>query len=122
MKIFSLSSALCIQAPVNMKTEMKNMSALLILVLLCSLQLVSSAPEATRVGSECCVKYDNKRIPLAKVVSYYRTSSTCAKPAVVFVTEAGKKVCMDPTASWVNSHASKVDKRSTTTTSMPTTA
>ncbi|KAG7468485.1 hypothetical protein MATL_G00143240 [Megalops atlanticus] len=105
-----------------MKTEMKNKSALLILVLLCSLQLVSSAPLGPDAGSECCVKYYPKRIPLNKVASYYRTSSTCIKPAVVFVTEAGKKFCMDPTASWVNSHASKVDKRSTTTTSMPTTA
>ncbi|XP_036399082.1 C-C motif chemokine 3-like 1 [Megalops cyprinoides] len=101
---------------------MKNMSALLILVLLCSLQLVSSGPIAPGTGSDCCPKYDNKKIPLAKVVSYYRTRSTCAKPAVVFVTEAGRRFCVDPSESWVSSHASKVDSRSTTTTSMPTTA
>ncbi|XP_036400120.1 C-C motif chemokine 3-like 1 [Megalops cyprinoides] len=93
---------------------MKNMSALLILVLLCSLQLVSSAPLASEAGSDCCVKYYTKRIPLAKVVSYSRTRSTCAKPAVVFVTEKGRRLCVDPSASWVKSHVSQVDHRSTT--------
>uniref|UniRef100_A0A0E9XZX3 Chemokine interleukin-8-like domain-containing protein n=1 Tax=Anguilla anguilla TaxID=7936 RepID=A0A0E9XZX3_ANGAN len=49
------------------------------------------------------------------VVSWHKTSSSCAKAAYVFVTKRGRLICVDPTHSWVRSHAAKVDSRSATT-------
>ncbi|XP_035273442.1 C-C motif chemokine 3-like 1 [Anguilla anguilla] len=90
-----------------MNTAMK-LSALLILVLLCSLELVSS-DKASDVGANCCPRYDKtKKIPLAMVVSWHKTSSSCAKAAYVFVTKRGRRICVDPTHSWVKSHAAQV--------------
>ncbi|XP_035273435.1 C-C motif chemokine 4-like [Anguilla anguilla] len=96
-----------------MNTAMK-MSALLILVLLGSLELVSSA-ESANEGAVCCTSYATKKIPLAMVVSWHKTSSSCAKAAYVFVTKRGKRICVDPTDGWVRSHAARVDSRSATT-------
>ncbi|XP_064191994.1 C-C motif chemokine 17-like [Anguilla rostrata] len=89
-----------------MNTAMK-LSALLILVLLGSLELVSSA-EGANAGADCCTKYDKTKIPLAMVVSWHKTSSRCAKAAYVFVTQRGKRICVDPTHGWVRSHAAQV--------------
>ncbi|KAI1890074.1 hypothetical protein AGOR_G00169470 [Albula goreensis] len=96
-----------------MNSEMKNMSTLLIMALLCSVELVSSSQSA-ETGKDCCMRYETKRVPLAMVVSFYRTSSSCAKPAFVFVTKRGKHICVDPSTAWVNSHVTAVGKRSTT--------
>ncbi|KAI1890071.1 hypothetical protein AGOR_G00169440 [Albula goreensis] len=95
-----------------MNSEFKNMSTLLILALLCSVELVSSSQSA-ETGKDCCMRYETKRVPLAKVVSFYRTSSSCAKPAIVFVTEAGRHICLDPSDAFVNTQAVKIARRST---------
>ncbi|XP_064191989.1 uncharacterized protein LOC135255141 isoform X5 [Anguilla rostrata] len=96
-----------------MNTAMK-MSALLIVMLLGSLELVSSDKDSW-VGADCCTRYERKRIPLPMVVSWHETSSSCAKAAVVFVTKRGTRICVDPTHDWVRSHAAQVDSRSATT-------
>ncbi|KAJ8394905.1 hypothetical protein AAFF_G00040280 [Aldrovandia affinis] len=92
---------------------MKNTSTLLILVLLCSVELVFSGPVAIETGHKCCMKYETRRIPVAKVVRYYKTSSSCAKAALVFVTERGKHICVDPSDSFVSSQASRMGSRLT---------
>ncbi|KAG5848763.1 hypothetical protein ANANG_G00102870 [Anguilla anguilla] len=96
-----------------MNTAMK-LSALLILVLLGSLELVSSTA-GSDTGADCCTKYEKRKIPLAMVVSWHETSSSCPKAAYVFVTKRGKRICVDPTHGWVRSHAAQVDSRSATT-------
>ncbi|KAG5848762.1 hypothetical protein ANANG_G00102860 [Anguilla anguilla] len=42
------------------------------------------------------------------VVSWHKTSSSCAKAAYVFVTKRGRSICVDPTHGWVKSHAAQV--------------
>ncbi|XP_035273440.1 C-C motif chemokine 17-like [Anguilla anguilla] len=96
-----------------MNTALK-LSALLILVLLGSLERVSSAA-GSGTGADCCISYDKKKIPLARVVSWHKTSSSCAKKAYVFVTKRGRSICVDPTDAWVKRHAAQVDSRSATT-------
>ncbi|XP_035273437.1 C-C motif chemokine 3-like 1 isoform X2 [Anguilla anguilla] len=99
------------------------LSALLIVVLLGSLELVSSDKDSG-VGADCCTRYERKRIPLSMVVSWHETSSSCAKAAVVFVTKRGKHICVNPSEGWVRSHMTQVDSRSrkATTVSLKTTS
>ncbi|KAI1890072.1 hypothetical protein AGOR_G00169450 [Albula goreensis] len=101
-----------------MNSEMKNMSTLLILALLCSVELVSSFHSA-ETGKDCCMRYETKRVPLAMVVSFFRTSSSCPKPAFVFVTKRGKRICVDPSDAFVSSQAARLASRPTK--SIPTT-
>ncbi|XP_076878381.1 monocyte chemotactic protein 1B-like [Brachyhypopomus gauderio] len=92
---------------------MRKLSALLFVLLLCSLQLVSSAPHVNT--ADCCSVVSNVKIPLKKVVSYKLTRSDCATKAIVFETVARKQFCVNPDAVWVSSHVTAVDTRNKTT-------
>ncbi|NWV36120.1 CCL3 protein, partial [Grantiella picta] len=52
----------------------------------------------------CCANYISRRIPLRVIHSAYRTSESCAKPAVVLVTNRGRSICVDPKAPWVQEY------------------
>ncbi|XP_016366927.1 monocyte chemotactic protein 1B-like [Sinocyclocheilus rhinocerous] len=93
---------------------MRSLMCVLFLVLFCSVQMTSSAPHAIGAQSNCCVEFKNVRIPIKQVVSYYWTSSNCAKRAIVFKTVVGREICVDPETTWVNHHVDKVDKKTTT--------
>ncbi|XP_035388054.1 regakine-1-like [Electrophorus electricus] len=98
---------------------MRNLSALLFVLLLCSLQLVSSGPLAR--NPYCCPSVTDKKIPLKKVVSYTLTDSDCAVKGIIFKTVAEKKFCVNPDAVWVSSHVAAVDTRRNTTAKTTTT-
>uniref|UniRef100_A0A673JS60 Monocyte chemotactic protein 1B-like n=1 Tax=Sinocyclocheilus rhinocerous TaxID=307959 RepID=A0A673JS60_9TELE len=81
---------------------MRSLMCVLFLVLFCSVQMTSSAPHAIGAQSNCCVEFKNVRIPIKQVVSYYWTSSNCAKRAIVFKTVVGREICVDPETTWEN--------------------
>ncbi|XP_049339959.1 C-C motif chemokine 13-like [Astyanax mexicanus] len=90
---------------------MRSGSALLLVLLLGSLQLSSSAPHGTSVA-DCCPKLTTvKKIPLKMVVSYTETRSDCALKAIVFTTKL-RNFCVDPDIEWVKSHVAVLKKRS----------
>nr|XP_055049071.1 C-C motif chemokine 4-like [Misgurnus anguillicaudatus] len=94
---------------------MRHLMALMFLVIFCSLQLTLSAPIASDLAkTTCCYKFSNAVIPLKLVKSYYRTDSSCSKPAIVFETDR-RRICVDPETSWVSGHITKVDNRTTKT-------
>uniref|UniRef100_A0AAY5ERJ0 Chemokine interleukin-8-like domain-containing protein n=1 Tax=Electrophorus electricus TaxID=8005 RepID=A0AAY5ERJ0_ELEEL len=97
---------------------MRNLCALLFVLLLCSLQLVSSAPLAR--SPNCCPSVTDKKIPLKKVVSYKHTDSDCAVKGIIFKMISGKEICVDPASDWVNDHMKAVDQRTVSTTGNPT--
>ncbi|XP_004635567.1 C-C motif chemokine 2 [Octodon degus] len=60
----------------------------------------------------CCYKF-NRKIPLKRVGSYERiTSSRCPQEAVIFKTVLNKEVCADPNQSWVKEYIAKLDQKS----------
>uniref|UniRef100_A0AAY5ETH8 C-C motif chemokine n=1 Tax=Electrophorus electricus TaxID=8005 RepID=A0AAY5ETH8_ELEEL len=73
---------------------MRNLCALLFVLLLCSLQLVSSGEHTP----DCCTSVSDVKIPLKKVVSYTHTDTNCATKAIIFKTVAGKQFCVNPDA------------------------
>ncbi|XP_017330607.1 regakine-1 isoform X2 [Ictalurus punctatus] len=94
---------------------MRNLTALLFLLSLCSLHLVSSAPAPMDFRIICCQKTTKVKIPLKIIVNYRWTSNNCPIKAIVFETLNKKQHCVDPTAVWVNHHMKAVDLRNSTT-------
>ncbi|XP_059392333.1 C-C motif chemokine 13-like isoform X3 [Carassius carassius] len=100
---------------------MRSLMCLLFLVIFCSVQMTSSANLAIEVAnSNCCGVFSKVKVPVNKVVSYYWTSSICARRAIVFKTISGREFCIDPKTAWVKSHIDQVDKRTTVTESNAT--
>ncbi|XP_044211793.1 C-C motif chemokine 3-like [Thunnus albacares] len=50
---------------------------------------------------KCCFRFNEKPVPKSRVVSYIRTSKQCSIPAVLLKTEAGRQLCVRPSAPWV---------------------
>ncbi|XP_053538234.1 C-C motif chemokine 4-like isoform X2 [Ictalurus punctatus] len=94
---------------------MRNLTALLFLLSLCSLQLVSSFPTSFNHITQCCTGTSTVKIPLKIIVTYWWTSKNCHIKAIVFETLNKKQHCVDPTAVWVNRHMKAVDLRNSTT-------
>ncbi|XP_053538235.1 eotaxin-like [Ictalurus punctatus] len=92
---------------------MRNLTALLFLLSLCSLQLVSSVPTIFNHITQCCTGTSKWKIPLKNIVTYWWTSNNCSIKAIVFETlNNGKHYrCVDPTAVWVNNHMKTVDRK-----------
>ncbi|KAG7473209.1 hypothetical protein MATL_G00093230 [Megalops atlanticus] len=79
-------------------------------VLLCAVTLT----EGLRMASgpkKCCFQFEDRPLPLKRVVSYKMTSPQCTKRAVLFKTVAGRQVCARPTDSWVQSHMTYLDEK-----------
>ncbi|XP_072520294.1 uncharacterized protein [Salminus brasiliensis] len=90
------------------------LSALLMVLLLGSLQLTSSAPAVHH--ADCCTKLTAvKKIPVRQVESITPMSSTCTVKAIVIKTKAGRKWCVDPDTEWVQGHVAILDQRHKTT-------
>ncbi|XP_017580074.1 monocyte chemotactic protein 1B-like [Pygocentrus nattereri] len=102
---------------------MRTLSALLMVLLLCSVQQVYSGTGATDFMKDCCPKLTKLRIlPLARIESYSLTSSSCPIKAVVFQMVTGKRFCADPSWDWVQSHMKKLPEKKPSTTSKPKTS
>ncbi|XP_041340835.1 C-C motif chemokine 4 homolog [Pyrgilauda ruficollis] len=52
----------------------------------------------------CCVTYSRHKLPWKLIQRHYMTSSSCPRPAIVFVTKEGRQVCANPENTWVQSY------------------
>ncbi|KAI4566146.1 hypothetical protein MJG53_014823 [Ovis ammon polii x Ovis aries] len=46
--------------------------------------------------TDCCMSYTPRNIRCVFMEDYIETSSACSRPAVIFVTKKGQRVCADP--------------------------
>ncbi|XP_053091198.1 regakine-1 isoform X1 [Pangasianodon hypophthalmus] len=104
------SPSLCEIRP---SARMRNLAALLFLLSLCSLHLVSSAPNAFDYKNHCCSGKTDVRIPKLNIKNYWWTSRNCSIKAIVFETKFNRTICVDPNAVWVSGHMKVVDDRKT---------
>ncbi|XP_036423680.1 C-C motif chemokine 13-like [Colossoma macropomum] len=96
---------------------MRTLSALLMVLLLCSLQQVCSGIEGIDI-EDCCTKLTKlRKIPLARIESHRWTSSDCPIRAVVFEMDTGKSFCVDHSLDWVKSHMKALDQKKASTAS-----
>uniref|UniRef100_A0A668RMC0 C-C motif chemokine n=1 Tax=Oreochromis aureus TaxID=47969 RepID=A0A668RMC0_OREAU len=49
----------------------------------------------------CCLRFSQRRINPGLIVSYYITDPRCPKTAIILVTKMSRKICVDPSSSWV---------------------
>ncbi|XP_051853564.1 C-C motif chemokine 4-like [Antechinus flavipes] len=78
--------------------------ALSILIVMIFSSLASSIPMGSNTPTACCFSHVRQQIPRKFVIDYYKTSSLCSQPAVVFLTKKGREMCADPSDSWVQKY------------------
>ncbi|KAG9272035.1 C-C motif chemokine 13-like [Astyanax mexicanus] len=92
---------------------MRSVSALLLVLLLCSVMMTCRGTEGSNRMNVCCEGLQtfkrSAKIPLGCIKSYTRTSGKCTIKAVVFHTVNGKQVCVDAMADWVIDRMEGVD-------------
>ncbi|POI33106.1 hypothetical protein CIB84_003142, partial [Bambusicola thoracicus] len=52
----------------------------------------------------CCTTYITHKIPRNLIRKHYSTSTSCSKPAIIFITKKEREVCANPSDPWVQSY------------------
>ncbi|XP_048221627.1 C-C motif chemokine 2-like [Perognathus longimembris pacificus] len=72
---------------------------------------VLAGPESVS-SNTCCYTFTQKKIPLKKLVSYRKiTSSKCPRNAVILLTIQNREICADPMEKWVQDHIAKLSQK-----------
>ncbi|XP_067295010.1 C-C motif chemokine 36.1 [Pseudorasbora parva] len=61
--------------------------------------------------TECCFTHYARKIPITKIISYIETRVDCNKQGVIFITQKGFRICVNPDMSWVKSALKIMDDR-----------
>ncbi|XP_051848415.1 C-C motif chemokine 3-like [Antechinus flavipes] len=58
----------------------------------------------------CCFSYVERMIPRKFVVDYDHTSQLCAKPAIIFISKKGLRLCANPQDKWVQEYVTDLSR------------
>nr|KAF6455172.1 C-C motif chemokine ligand 14 [Rousettus aegyptiacus] len=59
--------------------------------------------------TECCFIYITRTVLRERITNYYKTSSQCSKPGVVFITKKGHSICANPSDDWVQDYIKELE-------------
>ncbi|XP_051799837.1 C-C motif chemokine 36.1 isoform X1 [Acanthochromis polyacanthus] len=85
---------------------------ILLLCVLGAAMLSTVTCENSRGLDSCCFSYHLRRIKKDLVSSYFVTDNRCTKPGVVLVTKQSRRICADPSLSWVEGIMKDIDEKS----------
>ncbi|XP_032699151.1 C-C motif chemokine 15 isoform X2 [Lontra canadensis] len=69
--------------------------ALPFLILATALGSQVQVPHVLHHPADCCSSY-TQQIRCAKMKDFFRTSSSCSRPGVIFLTKKERRICADP--------------------------
>ncbi|XP_063106998.1 C-C motif chemokine 15-like isoform X2 [Cavia porcellus] len=72
------------------------MAALSFLIIAAALGSQASIIHGFHQPADCCFSYTSRKIQCRLMEDYFRTSSGCPRPGVIFLTKKGQLVCADP--------------------------
>uniref|UniRef100_A0A3B5A3N6 C-C motif chemokine n=1 Tax=Stegastes partitus TaxID=144197 RepID=A0A3B5A3N6_9TELE len=75
---------------------------------LIGLSLVSLGPE------NCCFTYYQRKLNKKVIDSYEVTDHRCAKPGVILTVAKSRRICVDPSLSWVEDIMKDLDNERST--------
>uniref|UniRef100_A0A7N8WW54 Chemokine interleukin-8-like domain-containing protein n=1 Tax=Mastacembelus armatus TaxID=205130 RepID=A0A7N8WW54_9TELE len=82
----------------------------------CSLVGAGRSPPVGRTNSigpeDCCFEFYPRRIKKELLVSYEMTDHRCARRAALFLTQRSRRICVDPSLSWVQNIMKTLDEKS----------
>eukprot|EP00076_Gallus_gallus_P027748 XP_015151152.1 chemokine C-C motif ligand 4 isoform X1 [Gallus gallus] len=58
----------------------------------------------------CCTTYITHKIPRNLIQRHYSTSTSCSKPAIIFITKKEREVCANPSDPWVQRYLQSVKR------------
>ncbi|XP_074119610.1 C-C motif chemokine 4-like [Sminthopsis crassicaudata] len=61
----------------------------------------------------CCFHYVKNRISRNSVIGYYKTSSRCSQPGVVFFNNENWEICANPKHAWVQDYMNDLKLKAT---------
>ncbi|NP_990051.3 chemokine C-C motif ligand 4 precursor [Gallus gallus] len=86
------------------------LSAVVLALLIASFcSRASSAPVGPDVPT-CCTTYITHKIPRNLIQRHYSTSTSCSKPAIIFITKKEREVCANPSDPWVQRYLQSVKR------------
>ncbi|XP_040100009.1 C-C motif chemokine 18-like [Oryx dammah] len=77
---------------------------------LCTVAFCSCAQKRVYTPPTCCFIYTSGKILHKNVVNYFKTSSNCPKPGIIFLTRKSQYVCANPADSWVQKYIRDLKK------------
>ncbi|KAK2503801.1 hypothetical protein MC885_012377 [Smutsia gigantea] len=100
----------------RMKFSVAATSFLLLLLLLPHLTVallsrMHLSPRGPYHPANCCFTYVTQAIPRHRIIDYYKTSSQCPKPGVIFITVKGASRCANPSDNWVQDYIKDLEEK-----------
>ncbi|KAM6174616.1 C-C motif chemokine 15-like [Erethizon dorsatum] len=75
---------------------MISMAALSFLIVAAALGSQASIIHGFHHPADCCSSYTSRNIQCKFMEGYFKTSSGCFQPGVIFITKKGQRVCANP--------------------------
>nr|XP_023674191.1 eotaxin-like [Paramormyrops kingsleyae] len=89
---------------------------------LCLLMLFLNTPSSQALAgpvASCCLKTQDAKAPLGRLVSYHMQNAVCAVEAVQIKTVLGITICSDPSSPWAQRAMRYLDGKKLTKTATP---
>nr|XP_003469641.2 C-C motif chemokine 14 [Cavia porcellus] len=102
--------ALLLQHFQRMKVSMVTISLLLFLITVTLETKTHSSSRGPFYPSECCFSYITHAVLPYRIMGYYETNGDCPKPAVVFITTKGHRICANPENEWVQDYLKDLEE------------